>query len=167
MSIVGNMAGCYSPMGKTFIIEDEHGNQLTGVVTEQKQIFTATDNDVREGMVYAGDSGVSTGTKDIPAYYTTEGTKLVANGEFLKIPLLHYEYTALQCIICEYNTNLQNSVSAKQVVINGFIYNANSTDVISEVTTELTSSGGVINLGITNTSGIPVLIRYFTFKEMY
>ena len=51
MSIIGNMAGCYSPMGKTFIIEDENGNEITGVVTEQEQIFTATDNDVREGLI--------------------------------------------------------------------------------------------------------------------
>ena len=75
--ISGNMVGSYSQMGKTFILMDENGNEITGVVVDQETVFTATDNDVREGFVYAGDSGVSTGTKNIPSYHTTEGFKLV------------------------------------------------------------------------------------------
>ena len=62
MKIIGNMAGCYSPMGKTFIIEDEDGNQLTGVVVDSLTIFDATESDIKVGKVAAADSGVVTGT---------------------------------------------------------------------------------------------------------
>lgn len=60
--ICGNMVGSYSSIGKTFIIVDENGNELTGVVVDKEVIFTAEDNDVREGKVYASDEGVSIGT---------------------------------------------------------------------------------------------------------
>lgn len=59
--IVGRMAGCYSPIGKTFILTDENGNELTGVTVDQKQIFTANLNDIRDGKVAANDEGVVTG----------------------------------------------------------------------------------------------------------
>lgn len=62
MSIIGNMVGCYSPMGKTFILQDENGNEITGVIVDQETVFNATPNDVREGKVFAGDEGVKTGT---------------------------------------------------------------------------------------------------------
>lgn len=66
--IIGNMVGSYSQIGKTLILEDEFGNELTGVITDKEVIFTATDSDVKSGSVYAGDSGVSVGTNHIPTY---------------------------------------------------------------------------------------------------
>ena len=163
--ISGNMVGSYSQMGKTFILMDEDGNEITGVVVDQETVFTAGDNDVREGFVYAGDSGVSTGTKDIPIYYSTEGTKAIPNGKALKITMTNYDYTKLQCIICSYNKNVQNSVGALQVVINDVLYNVQSTEAVSNVTVDV--EGSAIDFGITNTTGNPILIRYFTFKEDY
>ena len=171
MSIIGNMAGCYSPMGKTFVIIDENGNEITGVVTEQEQIFTATDNDVREGMVYAGDSGVSTGTKNIPAYHTTEGIKIITSGETFSITLNdvsnlnRYDYTKLQAIICPYNTSLSTSVSAEQVVIEDKVYTVQTTVAIADITKNESSKS--IELGITNNSSKKYIIRYFTYKEIY
>lgn len=61
MKIVGNMIGSYSPLGKTFILEDEDGNEVVGVVVDSEVIFTATDSDVISGKVYASDDGVSIG----------------------------------------------------------------------------------------------------------
>jgi hypothetical protein len=63
--IIGNMVGSYSSMGKTFIIEDEDGNELVGVVVDSEVIFTAVDSDVRKGKVYASDEGVSIGTLEV------------------------------------------------------------------------------------------------------
>ena len=60
--ICGNVVGGSSGFGKTYLLEDESGNQLTGVLVDELTIFTATDEDVVEGKVYAGDNGVSTGT---------------------------------------------------------------------------------------------------------
>jgi hypothetical protein len=65
MIIVGNMVGCYSMLGKTIIIEDETGEELVAVVVDKQTIFTATDEDVKKGKVYASDEGVSVGTLEI------------------------------------------------------------------------------------------------------
>lgn len=64
MKIVGNIVGCYSPMGKTFIIEDEDGNEVTGIVVSQETIFTATASDIVKGKVAGTDDGVVIGTHE-------------------------------------------------------------------------------------------------------
>jgi hypothetical protein len=64
MKIVGNMVGCYSPMGKTFILEDENGNELTGIVVDQEVVFTATASDIVKGKVAGTDDGVVIGTHE-------------------------------------------------------------------------------------------------------
>lgn len=163
--ISGNMVGSYSQMGKTFILVDEDGNEITGVVVDQETVFTAGDNDVRAGMVYASDGGVSTGTKDIPIYHSTEGYKIVTNGSKFILPIPHYDYTKLQALFCSYNTSFENSVATDRVVVNNSVYPVQSFEAESEIT--LNTDNGYIDFGITNTSGKPYLIRYFTFKEIY
>ena len=165
MSIMGNFVGSYSQIGKTFIIEDESGNELAGVVTDKEQIFTATDNDVREGSVYASDTGVSTGTKVIPSYYTHAGWRLVTNGSSFVLPIVDYDYTKLQVIICPFNTSEENSISAEKVVINDNVYDVLSTEVLASVTKDETNTR--VDFGITNNSGKSYLIRYFMYKEIY
>ena len=64
MKIVGNMVGCYSPIGKTFIIEDENGNEITGIVVDQETVFTATAADIVKGKVAGTDDGVVVGTHE-------------------------------------------------------------------------------------------------------
>lgn len=64
MKIVGNMVGCYSPIGKTFILEDENGNELTGIVVDQEVVFTATAADIIKGKVAGTDDGVTVGTHE-------------------------------------------------------------------------------------------------------
>ena len=63
--ISGNMVGSYSQIGKTFVLVDENGNEVTGVIVGSEVIFTATDEDVRAGKVYASNDGVSVGTLDV------------------------------------------------------------------------------------------------------
>ena len=64
MKIVGNMVGSYDPLGNTFILEDQDGNQVTAVVVDQEVIFTATAADVAKGKVAATDSGIIVGTHE-------------------------------------------------------------------------------------------------------
>jgi hypothetical protein len=65
MSIIyGNVVGGRSSL-KTLKIVDENNNEYIGVIVDEEVIFTATDEDVLEGKVYAGDNGVSTGTLKI------------------------------------------------------------------------------------------------------
>ena len=67
MAIFGNMIGGVAPL-KTVLLVDENGNEILGVAVDKEVIFTATDNDVKKGLVYAGDKGVSIGTRYIPLY---------------------------------------------------------------------------------------------------
>jgi hypothetical protein len=165
MSISGNLVGSYSQIGKTFVIQDEEGNEVIAVVTDQEQIFTATDNDVREGMVYASNEGVSTGTKKIPAYVTAKGYRLVTAGSDFFVPHNDYDYTELQALFCAFNTTLDNSVSTEKVVIDDVVYNVNSTEALSTVVKD--HDKGWIMFGITNESDNRYLIRYFMYKEIY
>lgn len=162
--ISGNMVGSYSQMGKTFILLDENGNEITGVVVDQETIFTAGDNDVREGMIYASDDGVSTGTKNIPAYRTTQGTKLVLSGAAFSINNLYdydmYDYTSLQCIIAPYNNN---GVAADKIAINDCVYPVNSIEKIADITKNIDTKS--IDLNVTNESNKIYVIYYFTYRE--
>lgn len=166
--IIGNMIGSYSQIGKTFILTDESGAEYTGVVTDQEVIFDATDNDVREGSVYASDAGVSTGTKVIPSYHTAHGARIITkNANFsVKIEDLNrYDYTALHGIICSYNTTLTNSVAAEKVVLYDAVYPVQSTDAISTVVKDDETKS--IVLGITNDTTQMKVFRYMTYKEIY
>lgn len=165
--ISGNMVGSYSQIGRTFTLVDDSGNEITGVIVDQETLFTATDNDVREGVVYASDDGVSTGTKNIPTYRTTSGHMIVLpNSDFTIAYLDKYEmfnYTELQCIITLFNSNINDSVSAEKVVINNVVYNVGTTIELSDVVRDIENK--VVNLNIKNDSENTYLIRYFTYKE--
>jgi hypothetical protein len=164
--ISGNMVGSYSQLGRTLTIVDENGEELIGVIVDQETKFTATDNDVREGMTYASDSGVSTGTKDIPIYRTTAGFCGIASGKSFSIRLNtydNYDYTKLQCIITKFNTNHLDSVSAEKVVINDAVYQVGSTEKIASVTKN--SETKSIDLNITNNTNSNYYIRFFTYRE--
>lgn len=165
--ISGNMVGSYSQIGKTFIIQDEDGNEITGVVVDQETVFTAGDNDVREGMVYASDSGVSTGTKDIPAYRTTAGQYMITPGESFSLPLSQndkYDYTVFQCMISVANAdNFDNSVETHMVSIKNGVYEVNSTTKLADVSKNTETKS--IDLNITNDSENNYFIHYFTYRE--
>lgn len=63
MSIIcGNLVGGIVGYGKTFIIEDENGKQLTGVITDEVITLTATVADIKAGKTAVIDSGIVTGT---------------------------------------------------------------------------------------------------------
>ena len=165
--ISGNMVGSYSQMGKTFILVDEDGNEITGVCVDNPVVFTAGDNDVREGFIYAGDSGVSTGSKNIPIYRTRAGSKLIApNGKFsISIPEYNgYDYTVFQCMISIANLdNFDNSVETNMVSIKDCVYAVNSTAKISDVSKNMDTQS--IDLNINNTSDNYYVIYFFTYRE--
>lgn len=168
MSVIGNLVGSYSQIGKTFVLVDEEGNELTGVATEKYTTLTANDNDVRENSVYAGEMGISTGTKVIPSYHTTEGsTVITANSTFtiksLKV-LDRYDFTKLQAIICPFADSIDQSTAAEKVSINGNVYEVNSNVIIAEITKDTESKQ--VNFNITNESTTPYILRFFTYKEI-
>lgn len=153
--------------GETFILVDENGNEIPAVLTEEEVDLTATANDIRLGSIAVTDDGVIEGTKEIPSYYTTEGYKVITNGSKFLLPLTKglHEYTKLQAIICSFNTDMTNSVSAEKVAVENKVYPVRSTISDAEVT--VANNPSVIDFGISNTSGKPCILRYFTYKEIY
>ena len=152
-------------MPETIVLVDEDGIELPAVRTDEYVTLTATANDIRQGTTAVTGDGIIEGTKEIPIYHSSEGSKVVTNGSKFILPIKNYEYTKLQAIICAYNTSFANSVGATKVVISDSVYPVQSTEVESTVIIDTENS--YIDLGITNTSGKPCLIRYFTFKEIY
>lgn len=150
---------------QTYILVDEAGNEVTAVMVEEETVFTATANDIREGTVAATETGVTVGTKEIPAYITNEGVVYIPSGYAFTIPLPgdKCEYTELQALICKFNTSIDNSVSTDRVSIKNNVYSVNSIETVATVTSELDNK--VVNLGIVNDSSTPYVLRYFTYKE--
>ena len=112
--------------------------------------------------------GVKTGEKVIPSYNTTEGIAIIKGGRKLEIKLVEqdkYDYTQMQAIICPFNRTLLNSVAAEKVAIKDNVYEVKSTSVLVKVTKNDTQK--TIDLGITNETDTPQIIRYFTYKEIY
>lgn len=165
MALYGNMIGGTAPL-KTLQLVDEGGAEFVGVVTGSEVVFTATDNDVREGMTYASNYGVSMGTKDIPSYHTTTGWAGVPAGSAFQIKIEEkdrYDYTKLQAIICLYNTSVADSVYVDKVVIEDNVYTVGSTSPLATITVD--HDNKAIELGIVNDSDSDYIIRYFTYKE--
>lgn len=162
--IYGNCVGGVG-IERTYILVDEDGNEFPATFVDNETTFDATANDIRIGKVAATEAGVTQGEKEIPAYHTQEGYKLITAGSDFILSIPNYEYTKLQAIICPFDTNLANSVAAEKVVIEGCVYPVQSAEAESEVTIDGINSR--IVFGITNTSNDIYLMRYFTYKEIY
>lgn len=163
MSIYGNATGGFG-FPKTFVFQDKDGNEIAlGVVTDQEQIFDATDNDVREGIVYASENGVSTGTKIIPVYYAGYGEKIVLANEEAIITTPEYNYDNLMVIISTYSTSLSQSFVSTYVSIYNAMYPIGSDTKISDIIID--KENGKINLGITVDE--KSVLRYFIIREEY
>ena len=162
--IYGNVVGSSGRLGKTIIIQDEDGQELVGVVTNEKAVFDATPNDIRLGKIAATTEGVTQGEKVIPSYNTSEGYKLIPSGSTVKITgVKDCEYTKLQALICVFNSSISDSVATEKVCINEGVYPVNSAEQIATVVVEEENSA--ISLGITNESENPVLVRYFMYRR--
>ena len=156
---------CEKNAGSTYILVDSDGNEVVATLVDEATVFDATANDIRLGKVAATESGVTTGTKDIPAYHTTAGVEKIPAGSALTIPMFSdkCQYTKLQALICTFNTLVSDSVATEKVSVDGKVYNVGSTTVLSEVSVDSVNQS--INLSLMNDSDNPVVIRYFTYKE--
>ena len=163
--LYGNATGGFGNP-KTYILTDENGKEITGVLVDNVTVFDATTNDVRLGRTYAGDEGVKIGTKDIPIYRAEQGLVTVAPNESFSILLnqyKQYDYTKLQCVISKFNTTLNDSVAVDKVVIEDSVYATGSTTVLASVTKNPTTKS--IDLNITNNTSNNYVLRYFTYRK--
>lgn len=153
---------------KTYVLVDEAGNEVVATMFDETKIFDATENDVREGKVFATEAGVKTGTKVIPSYHTSEGYRFIPAGTdiIISLPILDcYDFTKLQAMICPYTSSISASVCVEKVVIESGVYPVQSVTAVATVTKDAKNKS--INIGIKNDSDVLYLIRYFTYKEIY
>lgn len=166
--IYGNATGGFG-MPKTFVLTDKNGNEFTGVVVGERAVFTANAvQDIRKGKVAATDAGVVTGSAIIPNYETCAGRKCVKAGDSYKLRLSEndmFDYTKLQCIICPFESSMDESVAAERVVIDSNVYGVNSTAIVATVTKNETDK--TIDFNITNETDVCYIIRFITYKELY
>ena len=148
----------------TYILVDENGNEVPAVYVENEAVFTATANDIRIGMVAATESGVTTGTKEIPAYYMEQGYRVIMPGKPVRHVGNDYDYTELQAVICAFNTSITNSVAVERVAVNGNVYEVQSTEPLSEIT--INDTERAIEFGVNNDSDSMQILRYFYYKEI-
>lgn len=164
--IIGKMSGCYSPMGKTFILQDADGADFaTAVVTEQEQVLDATPKDVRMGSVYAGSEGIKTGENTI-TYRTSEGSEYILPNADFRITALDlydtYNYTKLQCVVAKYVSSTDKTATEK-IVLNDNVYEVGSSVAVSTVTKNAEEK--TIDLNITNNTEDIYIIYYFTYTQ--
>lgn len=163
-AVPGGVYGSSDSM--TYILVTENGQEIPAVVVEEETVFTATANDIRAGTVAATAEGVTEGTREIPPYNTSEGYKVITAGSAVAITnLYNCEYTKLQVLICAFNSSIDNSVATEKVSIDGKVYAVGDTTVLATVTVD--AENKKINLGITNEGSTPLIVRYFTYKEIY
>lgn len=161
--ISGNMVGSYSQIGKTFILVDEDGNEITGICVDNPVVFTAGDNDVRENFVYAGDSGVSVGTKVIPIYYAGYGKIAISSGKNATITTPEYNYSNLIAVISTFDKNISQSVASTYVSVDDAMYIAGSNTKVSDIVVDKESRK--IDLGVTVDKNS--ILRYLIIREEY
>lgn len=147
----------------TYILVDEDGNEVPAVYVDSETVLTATPNDIRIGTTAVTDTGVTEGEKEIPAYHTEQGYRVIMPGSPVRHIGKHYDYTKLQAVLCLFNTSVSDSVATEKVVINDNVYSANSTVPIADVT--INNIDGAIEFGITNDTTKPQILRYFYYKE--
>lgn len=165
--IVGNVIGNNPVTPKAYILKTNTGEEIPAVLVAEQTLFTATENDIREGKTAGTEKGVITGEKVIPAYHTSGGTSIITSGKPLTIylpDLNAYDYTKLQVIVCAFNSSLSNSVATSKVAINNKVYEVLSVDSIADITKN--DDGKTIDLGITNETDKPLILRYITYKEI-
>ena len=145
----------------TYILVDQDGNEYPAVWVESDTVCNATANDIRKGSVAITPDGVIEGTKEIPAYHTVEGMRVIAAGKNFTLEKIGKAsaFSKLQALFCT------DSVAADKVCINTKVYAVNSNSVLSNVTVDDKTQS--INFGMTNDTDTPYIIRYFTYREEY
>lgn len=150
----------------TYILVDDYGNEVLATLVDDEVVLTSTPNDIRLGTTAITDSGFVVGEKEIPAYHTREGAKLIEAGKTCQLSgFTDYNFTKLQALFCRFNGAVSRSVATYMVSINEVVYNSDSIDAVATVTID--DANKAIMFGVTNNSDNPIVIRYFTYREEY
>lgn len=147
----------------SYVLTTADGEKRAYAVTTAEEAIklTATENDIRLNTCAITDTGYTEGKKDIPAYHTQTGKKIVQAGAAVSITLADYKFTHIHAMLSKFNTNIVNSVHVYANVIEGVLYEANSNTKLADITVD--DATQTINLGIT--ADEKSVLRYFTMRE--
>lgn len=123
--------------------------------------LTATADDIRLNTSAITDVGYTEGSKDIPAYHTQAGKKIILPGTPITITENIYDYTHIQVTIANYNTSISDSIEVVASTIEDSLYEARSATKLADISID--ASTETINLGIT--ADVKSVLRYFIMKE--
>lgn len=123
--------------------------------------LTAEANDIRANTTAITNTGYTEGTKDIPAYFSSYGHKLITEGKEATLTIHEADYKNLMVTISPFNSSYDKSTAIKYVSAEDSMYEANSTTKLSDITKD--TENETIHLGIT----VPELsiLRYFVVRE--
>lgn len=147
----------------SYVLANANGTQKIYAQLSSKQpiSLTATENDIRLGSTAITNGGYTEGSKDIPAYHSRTGEKIILAGDEVTITLNKYDYSQIQITLSNYNTSIDDSVEVVATSIGDSVYDAKSTTKLGDITIDAATE--TINLGIT--AGVKSVLRYFTMKE--
>lgn len=128
---------------------------------EEAITLTATENDIRLNTTAITNIGYTEGQKDIPAYHTQTGKKLVLAGAPVEITLEDYDFLHMHAMLCEYDTSIINSVLVYANVVEGVVYEANTANKLADITVD--GDTKTISLGIT--ADKKSVLRYFLIRK--
>lgn len=123
--------------------------------------LTATADDIRLNTSAITDVGYTEGTKDIPAYHTQTGRKIIEANSGVSLTLHKYDYTKLHVTLAKYNTSITDSVEVVASSVDDAVYEAKATTKLADITIDANTE--TINFGIT--ADVKSVLRYFIMKE--
>lgn len=152
-----------------FILRDDAGTEIVGVLVSNETVLTATADDIRKGELAVTEEGITEGTKVIPKYFVSNGYKAVSPGAKIAFRLLDSgvgmaDYTKLQAIVCEYAGSVSKSTAAEMIAIDESVYQVKSNIVEATITKDKETH--TIDFGVTNTSENRYVVRYVICKEV-
>ena len=147
----------------TYVITNADGTQRAYAVksSETPVTLTATANDIRLGTTAVTNEGYTEGKKDIPAYQTRAGRKIIQAGEKVTLDLVDYDYTKIQATLATYNESITQSTTVVSVTVDNTIYAVGTTTKQADITKN--DSLQTVDFGIT--ADVKSVLRYFIMRE--
>lgn len=147
----------------SYVLTNADGTQKVYAQLSSKEpvTLTAKANDIRLNTSAITNDGYTEGTKDIPAYFSMYGKKIVYENEEATLTNHETDYKNLMVTITPFNSSLDESVEVTYASIDDSMYEAKSTTKISDITVDLDTE--TIHFGVTVTE-LSVL-RYFVVRK--
>lgn len=147
----------------SYVLSNADGSQKVYAQLSSKYpiTLTATKNDIRQNTTAITNTGYTTGTKDIPAYHSRTGKKIIQAGSEFTINLPRYDYSELQATISNFNSSIDDSIEVIASTIENSVYEAKSTTKLADITIDASSQSILLNV----TADVKSVLRYFTMKE--